>query len=276
MCQRANALKTLMIKDGLIETLKQDIFLPATAPAWLFPPENLRLETGEAHVWLMQTDEENAAEMERIISEDERIRAGRFRFERDKKRFVAARGFLRVILGKYLQTNPRRIEFEYNKYNKPFLSRKSQSSIRFNLSHSEDSAVFAVTDGREIGIDIERIKPFFVDEAMASQCLTPKEIVRFRTLEKNERDLFFFDCWTRKEAYLKARGNGLSLAANRIETSLFSESPSVFFDDESEFRQRLWSFQKLPLIPGCAAALAIEGNSPKLRYWLQSNTALSL
>lgn len=247
--------------------------LPANDAAWSLPPEDVRLKSGEAHVWLARLDEQAAAESERLLSGDERIRAERFRFAPDRKRFVAARALLRVILGKYLQTNPRRIRFEYNEYGKPFLNRETLSSIKFNLSHSDDSALYAFTDGREIGIDIERIKPSFVDEAMLSQCLTHREIARFRTLPKTERDLFFFDCWTRKEAYLKARGSGLSLPANEIETSHLSESPNAFFENDAESRLLRRSFQKLPSIPGCAAALAIEGGNPQLKFWLQSNTA---
>ncbi|MBA2735369.1 MAG: 4'-phosphopantetheinyl transferase superfamily protein [Pyrinomonadaceae bacterium] len=247
---------------------------PAVYNAWHPPPEDLRLEVGEAHVWLARLDEETAAESERLISDDERNRAERFRFERDKKRFIAARGFLRVILGKYLRTNPRRIHFEYSKYGKPFLGRELQSSIKFNLSHSDGLALYAVTDGREIGIDIERIKSSFVDETMASQCLTKQEIVRFRLLPKKERDLFFFDCWTRKEAYLKARGNGLLLPVNEIETSLSSEFLTSFLQTDSASRQTSGSFQILPSIPDYAAALAVEGRNPQLKFWLPSTADL--
>jgi 4'-phosphopantetheinyl transferase len=260
-----------MIMNESIGNQPQTVSATTTGDEWRLPPANLRLETNEAHVWLARLDGETA-EFERLISDDERVRAGRFRFERDKKRFIAARGFLRVILGKYLQTNPRRIQFEYNKYGKPFLNRESQSSIKFNLSHSDDLALYAFTNGREIGIDIERIKPSFVEEGMVSQCLTAQEIVRFRMLPNTERDSFFFDCWTRKEAYLKACGDGLSLPANQIETSLFSKSPDGFFADNTESRLRRQSFQKVPSIPGCAAALAVEEQSPRLSFWLQSNT----
>ncbi len=239
--------------------------------AWRFAPADLRLEMGEAHIWLVSLDEENAG-FERLLSDDELIRAERFRFAPDRKRFVAARAFLRIILGKYLKTNPRLIRFEYNEYGKPFLNREMRSSIKFNLSHSDNLAVYAFMDGSEIGVDIERIKPSLVDDQMLAHSLTAREIVRFRTLPKDERELFFFDCWTRKEAYLKMCGSGFSLPANEIETLMLPETSTDFFDDD-EVRKRRLSFQNLPFIAGCAAALAIEASNPQMKFLLHSNAA---
>ena len=243
--------------------------LAETRPSWNFPPANLKLESGEVHIWLAQLDKvENAVEFEQMISEDERVRADRFRFDLHRKQFVAARGFLRIILGKYLQTNPRQLYFKYNKYGKPAMGEEYQSAIEFNLSHSDNLALYAVAFNREIGIDLERLKPSWIEEAMVFQCLTPQETAHFQSLPENERNLYFFDCWTRKEAYLKACGNGLSLPVNQIETSLSSEFSMSLLRGDSASRPTFGSFQTLPSIPGYAAALAVEGTDPQLKFWM--------
>ncbi len=231
-----------------------------------FPPAELTLESGVIDVWLARLDAGNTAELEQIISDDERARAARFRFETDKKQFIAARAFLRIILGKYLRTNPRGICFEYNEYGKPSIGGGRRTEIKFNLSHSDNTALFAVTETREIGIDIERVKSSFVDEATVSQCLTRRETEHLQTLSETDRDLFFFDCWTHKEAFLKACGKGLSLPPNEIETLSLSKVSTGFFENSAESPQIFWASQKLPSISGYAAALAIEGGSVSVRF----------
>lgn len=231
-----------------------------------FPSVELTLESGVADVWLARLDAENTAELELIISADERARAARFRFETDKKKFIAARAILRIILGKYLRTNPHEICFEYNQYGKPSIGGGRRTEIKFNLSHSDNLALFAVTKTREIGIDIECVKPGLVDESMVSQCLTWRETEHLQTLSETDRDLFFFDCWTRKEAFLKAWGKGLSLPPNEIETLSLSKFSAGFFEHGAESPKIFWAFQKLPSISGYAAALAIEGGSVPVRF----------
>ncbi len=243
--------------------------------SWRLPPADLKLESSATDVWMARLDTVNTAQSEQIISDDERARAARFRFETDRKRFIAARAFLRIILGKYLQINPRQICFQYNKYGKPSIGSEPRPAIKFNLSHSDDLALFAVNETKEIGVDIERIKSSFVDEAMASQCLTGREIEHFQTLSETAREIYFFDCWTRKEAYLKARGNGFSLPPNQIETSLLSELSTSYFENDTESRQIFRSIEKLPPIPGYATALAIEGDNPSVRFWRQFDAELA-
>lgn len=257
-----------MINTSTTNLISPILSVTPAIDAWRIAPEHLRLQKTEAHVWLANLDEENAAEFDRLLSADEQVRAERFRFAQDRKRFVAARGFLRVILGKYLQTDPRSIRFQYNEYGKPSLTGQFPSSIKFNLSHSDETAIYAFTIDREIGVDVERIKPSFIDEGMLSYCLTAREISRFRELSESEGELFFFDCWTLKEAYLKLYGKGLSLPANQIETALFIESSNGLFENETQPRQQRPAFPELPSIPGCAAALAIEGDKPHIKFWL--------
>lgn len=243
--------------------------LPAEQSFWLCPPENLSLGLNEAHIWLVRLNEINAIELEQIISDSERSRAARFHFELHKKIFIGSRGILRIILGKYLQINPRRLQFEYGEFGKPYLAGEYGSKIKFNLSHSNDLAIFAVTRRREVGVDIEHINHSFVDERMVSQCLAPLETAHFQSLPKEKRNVFFFESWTRKEAFLKACGSGLAVAPNQLETLSFTDFSKSFAGDNSEYRMSDWSLQTIPLINGYAAALAVEGNSPRLRFWHQ-------
>jgi 4'-phosphopantetheinyl transferase len=216
---------------------------------WKIPSADLSLEKDEVHVWLVNFAEENAADFSKILSEDERARANRFRFEKDRNNFIIGRGTLRKILGEYLQTNPQQIRFEYGQFGKPFLS----SNLKFNLSHSENLALFAFSFDCEVGIDIEHRKADFIEEGTISICLTPKETEHFHSLAPNKQDLYFFDCWTSKEAYLKANGCGLSLSPNEFE---------IFNLNQTQF-----SFQKLPAIDGFSTALAVEGANPQIKFW---------
>ena len=259
----------LIMNRKLITSRRQFISLPSTRFSWCSPPAVPVIGSGEAQVWLARLDEGKAAGMEEILSDDERARAERFRFQRQKKQYIAARGFLRIILGKYLEINPDQISFEYNMHGKPSICGASGDKIRFNLSHSDGLALYAVTGGREIGVDLERLQPFSLDERTIARCLTPLEIKRLQVLPVNAQTRFFFDCWTRKESYLKACGEGLMVSPNQIETSSFSESPAAeVIKNDCETRQTHWSFQNLPPIPGHAAALAVEGSNVRLKFWL--------
>ena len=235
--------------------ISQNFLTKFSKTPWRIPPSNLSLEADEVHIWLAQLDHENVTEFGETLSNNERARASRFRFEIDRKRFVVGRGILRKIVGKCLKTNPRQLCFEYNLYGKPSLSEQLHSHLKFNLSHSENLALYAISMRREIGIDLEQIKPSFVDEGMISLCLTQRETEHFYSLSEQERISFFFNCWTTKEAFLKANGNGLSVSPNEIETSELSQKTHL-------------TFQKLPPIDGYSTALAVDGNTPKLKYWL--------
>ncbi len=254
------------MNNGLITNRRQAINLPSTRSSWCFPPAVPVFGSDEVQVWLARLDEEKAAGLEKILSDDERARAERFRFQRQKKQFIVARGFLRIILGKYQEIDPDQVCFEYSMHGKPSICGTSRDKIRFNLSHSDGLALYAVTNGREIGVDLERIKPFLLDERTVFECLTSSEIRQLRTLPIKLRENFFYDCWTRKESYLKAIGKGLMLPPNQIETSLFTESAAAEdFKTENESR---WLFQNLPPIPEYAAALVVEGSNIQTSFWL--------
>ncbi len=256
-----------IMNSGLVTNRLKAINLPSARSSWGFPPEFPVIGSDEVQVWLVRLDEEKAAEFEEMLSDDERARAERFRFQPQRRQFIAARGFLRIILGKYLKISPAEVRFENSIYGKPSICGAADNKIRFNLSHSDGLAIYAVTSEREIGIDLERLQPFLLDERTIFECLTLSEITQLRTLPMNLRENFFFDCWTRKESYLKAIGKGLMLPPNQIETSLYTESAEDF-KTENKPGQARWLFQNLPPIPEYAAALVVEGSNIQSSFWL--------
>lgn len=274
--------QTEMIKELI--TNRTSVFnLPMTAArkptkknqgVWLVPPVNLRLESNEIHIWAARLDAENISKSERIISVDERARADRFRFEAHRNQFIAARGILRNLLGEYLQAEARELRFQYGEFGKPAIADEHLTGITFNISHSENLALFAVTREREIGVDIERINPSMVDAGTLSQCLTEQEKNYLYSLAVEKRNLFFFECWTRKEAYVKGCGKGLSLPVNEIETLSFTNSSMDFAEGGPGFRPSFWSLRSIPFIPGYAAALAVAEEGSRLRFWKYSDARL--
>lgn len=244
--------------------------LPSRNYQWESPPAIPVLSNDEVHVWQAGLDEENVTVLEILLCGEERARAGRFRFDRQRKDFIVSRGLLRIILAKYLNTHPGHILFEYSKFGKPSIRRPSRDKIEFNVAHSDGLALYAVTRDREIGIDLERLKPFLLDERTVAECLTTAEVRLLRSLPGNERERFFFECWTRKESYLKARGVGLMSPPNQIETCLPSEPSAVtgITENHEQKRQVGWSFRNPPPIPAFAAALVVEGSGARFNYWM--------
>lgn len=179
----------------------------------------------EVHVLLVCLDiaTHEIKSLQAILSADELLRATRFRFERDQKRFIAARGMLRKILGHYLGRSPHNLRFEYTSYGKPILAAGSgDDTLRFNLSHSDAFAIYAVTRGRNIGIDIERVRDDVAVEQIAQRFFSQGEISSLERIHKNTRSEVFFQYWTRKEAFIKATGKGVSFPMEQCDVSLIS------------------------------------------------------
>jgi 4'-phosphopantetheinyl transferase len=225
----------------------------------------------EVHVWRVSLDSQ-ARHAERLadeLSEDERSRADRFRFEGDRRRYHASRGTLRAILSRYVRFPPREIVFVYSVKGKPSLpSRAGECDLRFNLSHAGGIALVAVALGRDVGVDIECIRDGTLAEEIGERFFAPAEVAAMRELPPAERSRAFFHCWTRKEAYLKARGEGVSLPLRSFQMALAPGDPAALLatpDDPRECSR--WSLQDLA--PGCgyAAAVAVAGHGWQLRLW---------
>jgi len=166
----------------------------------------------EVHTWSARLDvpPETWARLYATLSQDERDRSARFRFARDRLRFVAARGTLRALLGRYLRTRPGRIRFSYNAFGKPELSPAFGSRLRFNLSHSAGLALIAITRDAAIGVDVEYIQPHPDYAEIARGVFSAAELDELDRLPSDVYPLAFLSCWTKKEASLKARGEGLA------------------------------------------------------------------
>jgi 4'-phosphopantetheinyl transferase len=199
--------------------------------------------------------------MAQLLSAGERDRAGRFYFEKDRKHYIMARGQLRVILSRYLDTNPDQLRFRSNPYGKPGLTGLSGMEwLTFNVSHSGGLALYAVAHSRRVGIDLERIREDVSCDLLARRFFSARENDALHALPPEAKTKAFFDCWTRKEAYIKGRGEGLSIPLEQFDVSLGPGEPAKLLgnrlhpDDVSR-----WSLQEITLAPGYAAAVAVEG-----------------
>jgi 4'-phosphopantetheinyl transferase len=203
------------------------------------------------------------------LAADEQARAERFYFERDREHFIVARGVLRAILAGYLNRVPECLSFCYSSHGKPALAGESdEDAIRFSVSHSHGVALYAVTRGREVGIDLEHIRSDLAVAEIAERFFSRREVEMLRTLPTEDQRQAFFRCWTRKEAYIKARGEGLSLPLDQFDVSLAPGEPAAVLGtqrDPSEASR--WSLQELTPGPGYVAALAVEGHGWRLACW---------
>ena len=238
---------------------------------WGFPPATIVLGGYDVHVWQASLDESSTHRDSfiRTLAADERTRAERFHFQRDRENFITAHGVLRAILSLYLNRGPESLSFCYSSHGKPALACKSGGdAIRFNMSHSHGVVLYAVTRGRDIGIDVEFIRRDLEAEQIAERFFSPSEIATLRALPSSLRRHAFFLCWTRKEAYIKARGEGLSIALDQFDVSLIPGKPAGLLSTRPDSDEALgWSLQDLTLDLGYAAALAVAGRGQNLSFW---------
>ena len=239
---------------------------------WNVPPTALALPEQEVHVW--RADLLRAAtkldELTAVLSADEQEKARRFRFERDRTAYIAGRGILRTLLGRYLRRAPGDFQFECNAHGKPSLAATTGATpMRFNLSHSHGWALYAFACGAELGVDLELVRPeFALREKIAERFFSPREVTALRARPASEQPEAFFACWTRKEAYLKARGDGLFGALDQFAVEFTPGAPPavVWSQDDPEAATR-WAMHSFPVQPGFAAALVIEGQGRTVRFW---------
>jgi len=173
------------------------------------------LASNQIHIWKIGTSYpsvEIESLYKNILSSDERERADRFRSENDKKRFIISRGQLRKSLSSYLKVSPSDLAFSYNKYGKPSIrSEHNPEKIKFNVSHSKNLVVFAITQDREVGIDLEYIRKVNNADKIVRRYFGEEENQFYYSLPESKKKLAFFTLWTRKEAYSKARGMGIGI-----------------------------------------------------------------
>jgi len=247
----------------------------ARAPLWSVPKANLCLGRHEIHVWraMLEVGPSRIRSLWQILSNDEQERADRFRFQKDRQRFIAARGLLRTILGRYLAVEPGLLQFRYSSTGKPALDgNSSDSTLHFNLSHSVGLALYAFTRAREVGIDVEFLQPSISNERIPEQFFSPREAAAIRALPPQGQPEALLACWTRKEAYLKARGDGLAHRLDEFEVTLAPGEPAALLSTAVNPQEASrWSLHFLEPAPGYLAALAVEGHNLQLKCWQWSD-----
>ncbi|MEW6240627.1 MAG: 4'-phosphopantetheinyl transferase superfamily protein [Chloroflexota bacterium] len=236
-----------------------------TRSNWQIPPADIQMERHQADIWRVAptVPADSVPLFESALSADESQRAARFHFDTDRLRFITAYTSLRRILARYLQCDPRDLNFSANAYGKPFLP---DHEIDFNLSHSGEYALIAVTRGRKIGVDVEFIRDDIELESLAARHFSPREVSELLALPLKQRVVGFFNCWTRKEAYIKAQGLGLSLPLDSFDVSLGEPARLRGTRPDAKEASR-WSLHSLDVGSNYAAALAVEGDGFEIRCW---------
>ncbi len=236
-------------------------------------PSSFQLASDEVHTWCASLDvpPETSARLYAALTPDERTRSARFRFERDQQRFIVARGVLRDLLGRYLQTQPGRISYVYNAFGKPDLSPEFGGRLKFNLSHSAGLALIAIATASNVGVDLEYIRAQSDYAEIARRFFAAAEVDQLIALPDHLYAEAFISCWTKKEAYLKACGDGLAIALNSFSVPLTTDpahSPvDLYVPSNGIVPAKRWSFYTLQPAPGYIGALAIEGSRWRLSQW---------
>jgi 4'-phosphopantetheinyl transferase len=242
-----------------------------SASTWSLPPAISNLDSHQVDIWRAHLDlpTDTLKTLEATLSVDEIQRADRFHFDKDKDRFIAAHGCLRDILARYQHWEPEQLTFSTNDYGKPALSVfSSERGMDFNLSHSEDLALVAVTWERKVGVDLERLRQGISAQVIAQQYFSRSEFVELVGLPSEQREVGFFNCWTRKEAYIKAQGLGLSFSLESFDVSLGPNEPAILRATRPDPQEAArWALLALEVSPDYAAALAVQGRGLEFRFW---------
>jgi 4'-phosphopantetheinyl transferase len=237
------------------------------------------LALGENEVTLWRVDLESVRADEsrwnEFLSSEEKQRARRFHFPEDRQRYTASRAFLRRILAAYLNTDPAGLTFSYSSKEKPSLAGSQASSrLAFNVSHSGGIALYAFTRGRQLGVDVEHIRRDFDVEPIARRFFSVIEQLQINALPQPERVEAFFRCWTRKEAYLKATGDGLSLPLSQFDVSIEEneagqgkEASLLLATRPDPAEAARWKLSDVPCGPGYRAAVCVRGYDWTLTQW---------
>lgn len=230
---------------------------------WLPAPTDLTLLPDDVHIWQIDLEqpEVKLQSLAQTLSSEEIARAERFYFPKHRQRFIAGRGILRSILGQYLDIEPAKVRFDYLPRGKPVLADTlADSGLSFNLSHSEGLGLCGVSYQRQIGVDIEHIRPVSDLESLAKRFFLPREYNLVRSHPSEQQPDIFFRYWTCKEAYLKATGEGLA-QLEQIEVSLTPTKPAKLLTSEN------WSLLELIPANNYRSAVVVAGDSLHLQCW---------
>ncbi len=230
----------------------------------------LELERGTIHLWCAPLDPQpkTVADLERSLSADERERADRFRFDRHRRQYVVSRGLLRNLLSGYLGQRPSSLTFVYGPKGKPDLAAEAERDLQFNVAHSGERVLIGITRRRPVGVDIEEMRPMPDAEAIASSFFSAVEAEALCSVDAQRKDETFFNCWTRKEAYIKAIGDGLSVPLDRFDLTLLpGEEAKMLRLDGDPAKAERWMLRHLQPASGYIGALAIEEHGLGIDSW---------
>jgi 4'-phosphopantetheinyl transferase len=237
--------------------------------SWAFPPAVIRLEAGQTHVWCaaMSAFEQQLDRLSNLLSGMEKKRAARFRFGKDRNRYIIRHGILRLLLSRYLDCAPGDVEFRYGPKGKPEI-RDGSAGFHFNDSHSENLALYALTRVCPIGADVELVRPIPGFEKIAARYFSRREAGIMRALPLEKRMEAFYACWTRKEAFLKATGEGIGYQLADVEVTLApgDEAEVLRVPGESQAAAG-WKLQAFSPAPGYLGAIALQGAIDSVCYW---------
>jgi len=228
------------------------------------------LGSDEAHVWtaLLSEVSGSLAVFDDLLSADERATAAHFLRPDDRCRYIAAHGILRQLLGQYQSMAPAGLVFDKNVFGKPELApRAAGASFTFNLAHSDDVIACVVALGRQVGVDVEAIRADLDVMELAESQFSPEETAALRSISPSERIDAFFRCWTRKEAFVKARGEGLGFPLSNFSVSFgATEPPGLQWVIDDPSAPARWSVFDFTPTPGYAGAVVIEGRAVRPIY----------
>lgn len=233
--------------------------------------EKIILHENEVHIWKVNL-EDNISDIEyfrSILSDDEIKRADRFYFEKDRNNFTIARGLLRIILSEYIKLKPEKIIFSYNEFGKPGIEENlNGQKITFNISHSKNLALYAVSQKRNIGVDIEFMREKVLFREIAERFFSDNEIKELFSLPEEIHKEAFFNGWSRKEAYIKAKGKGLAIPLSEFDVSLSPVKPAKLLETRDE--KQSWydyTLYELKVDNGYKAALVAMGKDLELKFY---------
>lgn len=239
-----------------------------SAKIFCAPPSCIKLNVGEVHIWRVCLDQsESTIEvLTRILSDEEKKRAVGFLFTNDRKRFIACRAILKLILGRYLKLDPNQVYFSYSSKEKPLISKSiNTQNLQFNLSHSDTLALYAFTLCHEIGIDVEKIINIPEIDQIVMRFFSAGEYRIYRALTERKKKELFFKYWTRKEAFAKAIGEGLTIPLEKLDVSnVTNKTVKTFVFEGFPQNSSQWHIHDLDIDSGYKAAFVKKKPFSKL------------
>ena len=229
------------------------------------------LDQKQIHLWAVDLDvaESSVSRLRQILATEELAKSDRFVFERDRKRYIVCRGVLRQLIGTYLDIAPQQVIFSYGKHGKPYLCQTINyaNDLKFNISHSENLAVMAFVIGQEIGVDVEKNHDKLDTSSIAERFFSNYEVAQLQMLPQYLHQEAFFACWTRKEAFLKARGDGLYFSLQDFDVSVDPrKKPRLLAVQSAPEEVMRWQMHQIIPAPDYISTLAVEGGAKEVIF----------